>query len=117
MTQDYKPSAGEINELRAAPRADIPKNCQLDEEPGLCPSPCVFDDPEECINNCLYACNLQASGKPKTDCKYYRLSLAQPEPEAPTKAEIHALADELLDGDRASRVDFARAVLARWGNL
>jgi hypothetical protein len=35
----------------------------------------------------------------------------------PTKAEIHALADELLDGDRASRVDFARAVLARWGSL
>jgi hypothetical protein len=117
MTQDYKPSAGEINELRAAPRADIPKNCQLDDEPGLCPSPCVFDDPEECIDNCVYACNLQASGKPKTDCKYYRLSLAQPEPEGPSKAEIHALADELLDGDRASRVDFARAVLARWGSL
>lgn len=40
---------------------------------------------------------------------------AQPEGEGPTQAEIHALADELLDGDRASRVDFALAVLARWG--
>ena len=33
----------------------------------------------------------------------------------PTKAEIHSLADDILDGDRASRVDFARAILARWG--
>jgi hypothetical protein len=61
------------------PCSDIPKNCQLDDEPGLYPSPCVFDDPEECIDNCVYACKLQASGKPKTDCKYYSLSLAQPE--------------------------------------
>ena len=38
-----------------------------------------------------------------------------PEPEEPTKAEIHAIADALLDGDSASRIDFARAVLARWG--
>ena len=43
-------------------------------------------------------------------------ALAEPQPEGPTDAEIHALADELLDGDSASRVDFARAVLARWGN-
>jgi hypothetical protein len=45
-----------------------------------------------------------------------RTLLAQPEQAGEvTKAEIHALADELLDGDRASQVDFARAVLARWG--
>ena len=44
-----------------------------------------------------------------------RAALAEPEPEGPTNAEIHAVADELLDGDSASRVDFARAVLARWG--
>jgi hypothetical protein len=46
-----------------------------------------------------------------------RAALAQPEPEPeePTKAEIHAIADALLDGDSASRIDFARAVLARWG--
>ena len=36
-------------------------------------------------------------------------------PQGPTKAEIHALAAEILDGDSASHVDFARAVLARWG--
>ena len=47
-----------------------------------------------------------------------RAALAQPEPEPeePTKAEIHAIADALLDGDSASRIDFARAVLAKWGN-
>lgn len=46
-----------------------------------------------------------------------RAALAeQPELVRPTKAEIHLLADNILDGDRASRVDFARAVLARWGN-
>ena len=44
-----------------------------------------------------------------------RAALAEPEPVGPTNAEIHAVADELLDGDSASRVDFARAVLARWG--
>jgi hypothetical protein len=45
-----------------------------------------------------------------------RTLLDQPEQAGEvTKAEIHALADELLDGDRASRVDFARAVLAKWG--
>lgn len=44
-----------------------------------------------------------------------RAALAE-QPVGPTKAEIHSLADDILDGDRASCVDFARAVLARWGN-
>jgi hypothetical protein len=42
-------------------------------------------------------------------------ALAQPEPQEPTIEEIDDLASELLDGDRASTRDFARAVLARWG--
>ena len=32
-----------------------PKNCWLDDEPYLCPSPCVFDDPSEVIDNCVEA--------------------------------------------------------------
>jgi hypothetical protein len=34
----------------------------------------------------------------------------------PSNHDLDNLADEILDGDRASRRDFARAVLARWGN-
>jgi hypothetical protein len=50
----------------------IPKNCWLDEDPGLCPSPCVFDDPNDHVCNCMFATKLEADSKPKTDCKYYR---------------------------------------------
>jgi len=50
----------------------IPKNCWLDDEPYLCPSPCVFDDPSEYVSNCMFAKKLEADSKPKTDCKYYR---------------------------------------------
>tara|TARA_R110000868_G_scaffold394914_2_gene666390 strand:- start:33 stop:740 length:708 start_codon:yes stop_codon:yes gene_type:complete len=52
-----------------------PKNCWLDDEPDLFPSPCVFDDPDEVINNCTYARTVKC----KTDCKYYRVA-AHPEP-------------------------------------
>jgi hypothetical protein len=45
-----------------------PKNCWLDDEPYLLPSPCVFDDPSEMISNCTYARTIKC----KTDCKYYR---------------------------------------------
>jgi len=45
-----------------------PKNCWLDDEPDLCPSQCVFDDPSEVISNCDYARTIKC----KTDCKYYR---------------------------------------------
>jgi hypothetical protein len=45
-----------------------PKNCWLDDEPDLCPSHCVFDDPSEVISNCTYAWKIKC----KTDCKYYR---------------------------------------------
>jgi hypothetical protein len=44
-----------------------------------------------------------------------RTALAQPEPEGPTNKEIDDLASELLDGDRSSVRDFARAALTRWG--
>jgi hypothetical protein len=45
-----------------------PKNCWLDDEPDLLPTPCVFDDPFEVVENCVYA----QQAKCKTDCKYYR---------------------------------------------
>lgn len=48
------------------------KNCWLDDEPDICPSPCVFEDPDEVIDNCVYASVLNSQGKCKTDCKYYR---------------------------------------------
>jgi hypothetical protein len=60
-----------------------PKNCWLDDEPDLCPSPCVFDDPSEVISNCVYAQLVKC----KTDCSYYRNVLAQPEPQGPSLKE------------------------------
>ena len=48
------------------------KNCWLDDEPDLCPSSCVFDDPQETIDNCTYARQLHIEGKCKTDCQYYQ---------------------------------------------
>ena len=53
-----------------------PKNCWLDDEDDLCPSPCVFDDPSEVISNCIFA----ETVKCKTDCKYYRAATPPPEP-------------------------------------
>jgi hypothetical protein len=54
-------------------------NCWLDDEPDLCPSPCVFDDPREDVDNCCYARQLAVTGKPKTDCKYYKTVAPAPE--------------------------------------
>jgi hypothetical protein len=53
-----------------------PKNCWLDDEPDLCPSPCVFDDPSEVISNCTFAQTIKC----KTDCQYYRVATPPPEP-------------------------------------
>jgi len=53
-----------------------PKNCWLDDEPDLCPSPCVFEDPSEVISDCTYACIIKC----KTDCQYYRVAIPPPEP-------------------------------------
>ena len=49
-----------------------PKNCWLDDEPDIWPSPCVFEDPEEAISNCAHASVLHSEGKCKTDCQHYR---------------------------------------------
>ena len=102
-----------------------PKNCWLDDEPYLCPSPCVFDDPSEVIDNCVEARYLSEKGKPKEACKYYRTT-AQPEPQGPTDAELNNLANKAwISVDVLKEYDlienafdccgFARAVLARWG--
>jgi hypothetical protein len=53
-----------------------PKNCWLDDEPDLCPSHCVFDDPSEVISNCTYAQTIKC----KTDCQYYRVATPPTEP-------------------------------------
>ena len=47
-----------------------PRNCWLDDEPELCPSPCVFDDPSEVISDCVYAQKIKC----KTDCRHYRIT-------------------------------------------
>jgi hypothetical protein len=89
-----------------------PKNCWLDDEPYLCPSPCVFDDPSEVIDNCVEARYLSEKGKPKEACKYYRTT-AQPEPQGPTDRELWDLYQDL--GRDFSPTEFARTVLTRWG--
>ena len=95
-----------------------PKNCWLDDEPGLCPSPCVFDDPSEVIDSCVEARCLSLEGKPKEACKYYRTT-AQPAPQGPTDEELHQLWLDLYafhDGPTSGDVaEIARAVLTRWG--
>ena len=48
------------------------KNCWLDDEPDIWPSSCVFDDPQEAIDDCVYARQLHIEGKCKTDCQYYQ---------------------------------------------
>jgi len=63
---------GVINEMRTAlaqpePQG-APKNCWLDDELDLLPTPCVFDDPSDVVENCVYAQQVKC----KTDCKYYR---------------------------------------------
>ena len=50
----------------------LPKNCWLDDEPDIWPSPCVFEDPEEAVSNCAHASVLHSEGKCKTDCQHYR---------------------------------------------
>ena len=127
------------------PTPEPPKNCWLDDEPDLFPSPCVFDDPDEVIDNCTYARIVKC----KTDCKYYRVA-AHPEPQEPVipdqykghqlhvyRAGFHAgykhgltrapaaltqpappTDEELLDLCTIrwhGAVSFARAVLERWG--
>ena len=90
-----------------------PKNCWLDDEPDLCPSQCVFDDPSEVISNCDYARTIKC----KTDCKYYRV--VAPPPEPPTDEELRKLWLDLYatnDGPTSGEVvTIARAVLERWG--
>jgi hypothetical protein len=90
-----------------------PKNCWLDDEPYLLPSPCVFDDPSEVISDCTYAKTVKC----KTDCKYYRA--ATPPPEPPTDEELRKLWLDLYatnDGPTSGEVaTIARAVLERWG--
>ena len=76
---DAKPMAiteDRLSRARAAlaqPEPEIlPKNCWLDDEPDIWPSPCVFEDPEEAISNCAHASVLHSEGKCKTDCQHYR---------------------------------------------
>ena len=100
---------------RLVPPPEPPKNCWLDDEPDLFPSPCVFDDPDEVINNCTYARTVKC----KTDCKYYRVAahpepVQAPPPEPPTVMEIIELSTEIEEAG-LGQIDFARAALERWG--
>jgi len=121
-----------------------PKNCWLDDEPYLCPSPCVFDDPSEVISDCTYAQTVKC----KTDCMHYRVATPPPEaptelpslltaalklreendlsrlfmpklsppPEPPTDEELDELFIEIdQSGETQTWRSFARAALERWG--
>jgi hypothetical protein len=93
----------ELRELKAAALAQPepqgpPKNCWLDDEPYLCPSPCVFDDPSEVIDNCVEARYLSEKHKPKEACKYYRTT-ARPKP--PSLKEQALLQLDTLNADLA----------------
>ena len=83
-----------------------PKNCWLDDEPDLTPSPCVFDDPSEVINNCTYARAIKC----KTDCKYYRVvthpePVQAPPPAPPTNEEIAAAIQKGADQEFYATVE------------
>jgi hypothetical protein len=127
-TDHRPPSSVELVDRARTALATPPgpfKNCWLDDEPYLCPSPCVFDDPSEVISNCTYAQTVKC----KTDCQYYRA--AAPPPEPPTDEEIEEWADaatevplEEMDPDIHgwqrcfTKEEFCasiRAALERWG--
>lgn len=76
IRDDLKSDGNDIlDRARAAlamPKSQVPKNCWLDDEPDLCPSACVFDDPDDRIDDCVCAQILKAEGRVKTECKYYR---------------------------------------------
>jgi len=68
--EDIKRAHDLIDDARAylkAKEGQITKNCWLDDEPGIKPTPCVFDDPNEIRENCCYA--MQSNSK--WDCAYY----------------------------------------------
>lgn len=100
------------------------KNCWLDDEPTVYPSPCVFDDPSEMIENCIYAQKVKC----KTDCKYYRTT-QQPEPQGFTPDHVNLMCFAFerepwatwlrrggcLESAHCELSDLMLAVLARWG--
>ena len=100
----------------ATPPPEPPKNCWLDDEPDLFPSPCVFDDPDEVIDNCVYAQIVKC----KTDCKYYRVAV-HPEPvqvsppEQPTKEDLMQFACKYFDfrGNSQGEFFFATSIEAK----
>lgn len=83
---------------------DIPRNCWLDIESDLHPSPCVFDEPSDCILNCDCAWELVSKGQCKTDCIHYReisqttATFALTDQDILKLAKEHGVATELLDG-------------------
>jgi hypothetical protein len=51
-------------------------HCWLDEDPDVrLPQPCVFDDPETPLEDCLFAVRILQENQPKTECPYYRATL------------------------------------------
>ena len=83
--------------IAAHEAARVGLHCYLDDD-GLCPSPCVFDDPTEQISDCTYAQGLQRDGEPKTSCPYYRTT---PTPQTPPQG----LTDERLLELAAGEID------------
>jgi len=55
---------------------------------------CVFDDPEDSVDNCFPALDLISRGMGKTDCQYWK---PKPEPVLPKVQRLAALVREALE--------------------
>ena len=83
-----------------------PESCWLDDEPDVAPTPCVFDDPSETIENCVYATLIHNEGKTKTTCKYYKA----PSPPSGSLVKVvsaviaNSIACDREDDDTASEI-------------
>jgi len=95
---------GEAPAPAAAPAP--PKSCWLDDEPDVAPTPCVFDDPSETIESCVYATLIRNEGKTKTTCKHYKA----PSPPSGSLVEVvsaviaNSIACNREDDDTASEI-------------
>ena len=52
----------------------------------------------------------------RADIKRARAALAEPEPDGPTRRQLIMLADDMEMASVGDAAEYARAVLARWGN-
>lgn len=64
----------------------------------------------------LYQCNWPDGERFYALVERTRIALAEPEPEGPTRRQLMMLADDMGMASVGDAAEYARAVLARWGN-